>query len=336
MLGVGCLLLAGISILIHSSKAQAQDAVVNDHVDLLSKQSLTADTMPTPTEMPLILSSRGFESISEEGIVDPDDEEYGDITTYTVQTGDTLSSLSQKFGVTVNTIRWQNGLNAKDALKVGQQLVILPVDGVTHVVKSGETISKIAQLYKAQESEIRDFNSIDGEGTIKVGDKIIVPGAEPLVVATPVKPKQTPKVLEKIAKKEKATSSSGAGSSSYKHPLAGKGVKTQGYHGRFRAIDIGAPVGTPVVASMSGTVIIASSGGWGGGYGTYIVIEHANGSQTLYAHHSKNFVSVGEYVSQGTVIGESGNTGQSTGPHLHFEIRNGPPIPCVSFGMTAC
>ena len=291
------------------------------------------DPSMTPVELPLILSSRDFESISEDGIIDPDDEEYGDITTYIVATGDTLSRLSQKFDVTVNTIRWQNGLTKTASLSVGQELLILPVDGITHTVKSGETVSKIAQLYKADEGEIRDFNNLEIDAGIQVGEKIIIPGAEPLL-APLIKKITKKKILEKVAKKQ--IKSSENKNSSYRHPLAGRGVKTQGYHGRFRAIDIGAPIGTPVVASMSGTVIISSSGGWGGGYGNYVVMEHPNGSQTLYAHNSRLYVRVGEYVSAGSVIADSGNSGRSTGPHLHFEIRNGPAIPCVSFGMPSC
>ncbi len=91
-------------------------------------------------------------------------------------------------------------------------------------------------------------------------------------------------------------------------------------HGN-NGVDIAAPLGTPVVASAGGTVIIARSSGWNGGYGLYVVISHSNGTQTLYAHLSSVNVSVGDSVSKGQVIGKVGNTGKSTGPHLHFEVR---------------
>lgn len=95
------------------------------------------------------------------------------------------------------------------------------------------------------------------------------------------------------------------------------------YHG---ALDFPCPVGTPVYASASGTVILTRTG-WGGGYGNYVMIDHGNGYSTLYAHNSKLLVSTGEHVSQGDVIAKSGNTGRSTGPHCHFEIRiNGSKV----------
>jgi murein DD-endopeptidase MepM/ murein hydrolase activator NlpD len=102
-------------------------------------------------------------------------------------------------------------------------------------------------------------------------------------------------------------------------PLTG-GIKTQGIHG-YNGVDIGASTGTPILAAAGGEVIISRAEGWNGGYGIYVVIRHDNGTQTLYAHMSQDIVSVGQRVSQGEVIGYVGNTGRSSGPHLHFEIR---------------
>jgi murein DD-endopeptidase MepM/ murein hydrolase activator NlpD len=99
------------------------------------------------------------------------------------------------------------------------------------------------------------------------------------------------------------------------------GVLTQGLHG-YNGIDIGAPSGTGILASAAGTVIIANrSGGWNGGYGNYIVIQHDNGTQTLYAHASRIYATAGQRVAQGALIGAVGRTGKATGPHLHFEVR---------------
>jgi len=98
------------------------------------------------------------------------------------------------------------------------------------------------------------------------------------------------------------------------------GIKTQGLHG-YNAIDIGTPVGTTLYAAAAGQIIIAKHSGWNGGYGKYVVISHNNGTQTVYGHMSQVIVDEGETVAQGQVIGLSGNTGHSTGPHVHFEIR---------------
>jgi murein DD-endopeptidase MepM/ murein hydrolase activator NlpD len=116
-------------------------------------------------------------------------------------------------------------------------------------------------------------------------------------------------------------STAGATAGYYMAPLAHY-IETQGIHG-YNGVDLAAPVGTPIMASAAGEVIVAKASGYNGGYGGYVVIQHSNGSQTLYAHQSRVGVSVGESVSQGEVIGYVGSTGRSTGAHLHFEIRNG-------------
>jgi len=105
----------------------------------------------------------------------------------------------------------------------------------------------------------------------------------------------------------------------YMKPVSGA-ARTQGIHG-YNGVDLGAPVGTPIMAAADGDVIIVKNGGWNGGYGNYVVIRHDNGTQTLYAHNSSNIVYPGQYVVQGQVIGYVGSTGRSTGPHVHFEVR---------------
>ncbi|MFA7310107.1 MAG: M23 family metallopeptidase, partial [Candidatus Paceibacterota bacterium] len=107
----------------------------------------------------------------------------------------------------------------------------------------------------------------------------------------------------------------------YMAPLS-RYTETQGIHG-YNGVDLAAPVGTPIMASANGDVIIAKAGGYNGGYGSYVVISHGNGSQTLYAHMSKVSTYDGAHVVQGQVIGYVGSTGKSTGAHVHFEIRNG-------------
>jgi murein DD-endopeptidase MepM/ murein hydrolase activator NlpD len=102
-------------------------------------------------------------------------------------------------------------------------------------------------------------------------------------------------------------------------PVQG-GRRTQGLHGN-NAVDIAATPGTAIVASGNGTVLAARVGGYNGGYGNMVIISHANGVQTLYAHMREVYVRQGETVIQGQVIGGIGNTGRSTGPHLHFEVR---------------
>jgi murein DD-endopeptidase MepM/ murein hydrolase activator NlpD len=112
-----------------------------------------------------------------------------------------------------------------------------------------------------------------------------------------------------------------ASGSGFTHPAPGS-VKSQGIHG-YNAVDLAGGMGSAIRAAADGEVIVARPSGWNGGYGNYIVIRHSNGVQTLYAHLSSLNVGVGSYVSQGQTIGGMGNTGRSTGTHLHFEVRGG-------------
>jgi LysM repeat protein len=229
----------------------------------------------------------------------------GEISVYTVREGDTLSHIAEMYGVTANTILWANDLPRATAIQAGQTLVILPVAGVQHVVKKGDTLAALAKKYDGDLEEIMAYNQITSNTELVIGETIVIPGGVisiPSTVATPTK----------IA----GSSSSGGWLT---HPIPG-GIKTQGIHG-YNAVDFGASLGTAIRAAGAGEVIVSRSSGWNGGYGQYIVIRHKNGAQTLYAHLSRNDVGVGTYVSQGQVIGASGNTGRSTGPHLHFEVR---------------
>lgn len=233
----------------------------------------------------------------------------GRISVYVVREGDSLGDIAKMFGVSINTIRWANNLGSR-AIRPGETLIILPVSGVEHKVVKGDTLRAIARKYAADESEIADFNGIDASKPLAVGSTIIVPGGE---IAAPLPAKRPASGSTRIL--------GGGGpliEGFFGNPLPG-GRVTQGLHG-WNGIDIGAPRGTPVLASAAGTVIIARTG-WNGGYGTYVVITHSNGTQTLYSHLSGTAVAPGATVGQGDIIGYVGNTGKSTGTHLHFEVR---------------
>ncbi len=237
------------------------------------------------------------------------------ISIYEVKEGDTLSQIADMFGVSVNTIKWAN--NLENGSYPGQSLVILPISGIKHTVKSGGTIADIAKKYNADAKEIALFNGLSIESQLAVGDELIVPNVD-LAQAEPKKTTTSKATAKATAAKSAPSTASGSSDWMIK-PVSG--VRTQGIHG-YNGIDIAAPVGTPMYAAAAGSVIIANSGGgWNGGYGNYVVIKHANGAQTLYAHMNSVAVTVGETVSQGTNIGTVGNTGKSTGAHLHFEVR---------------
>lgn len=238
------------------------------------------------------------------------------ISVYTVQDNDTLAKISKIFGVSSNTILWANDIPRGASLKTGQILTILPVTGVRYTVKKGDTLASIAKRYGADAGEIASFNGIEGNA-IADGDVLIIPDGE-AAVSVPSSPSK-PGVTSPAHNVGPTGDSEQIGY--YLRPIIG-GHKSQGIHG-YNAVDIAAPTGTPIVASAEGDVIVAKEGGWNGGYGSYVVIQHDNGSQTLYGHASKVIVYAGEHVVRGQVIGYVGATGKATGPHVHFEIRNG-------------
>jgi len=235
------------------------------------------------------------------------------ISVYVVRPGDTLSVIADMFNVSVNTIVWANNLSGPRNVHVGQTLVILPITGVKRVIVKGDTLKSIANKYDADANEIAQFNGLDPESALVVGTTIIIPGGE-LGTTIPAK-----KPAVSGGGKAPASSAAPASGGYFTNPLPGARV-TQGIHGH-NGVDFGSPRGTPIRAAAKGTVIISRNSGWNGGYGNYVVIKHANGTQTLYAHMTNAIVSVGQEVTSGQVIGYVGNTGKSTGTHLHFEVR---------------
>jgi LysM repeat protein len=237
----------------------------------------------------------------------------GEISVYVVRPGDSLSQIAEMFDVTANTILWANDLPTASAIKPGDTLVILPIVGVRHVVKLGDTVASIAKKYEGNIAEIISFNQLVAEHELSVGATLVIPGGAlhtaPVKAVTAARP----------TKSSASTNNSAVGNNALTHPVPGA-IKTQGLHG-YNGIDLGARMGTSILAAAAGEVIVSKSSGWNGGFGNYIVIKHARGIQTLYAHLSRNDVVVGEQVSQGEIIGGMGNSGKSTGVHLHFEVR---------------
>jgi murein DD-endopeptidase MepM/ murein hydrolase activator NlpD len=239
------------------------------------------------------------------------------ISVYVVREGDTLSTIAQLFGVTSNTILWANDLKSPKDLKVGQQLVILPVAGIRYTVKNGGTLRDIVKKHGGNLEEAALYNGVDPDEELAAGTTVVVPDAELVIPAPTPKKKKDSGVRIAISQPSSQNAPSYAGY--YMRPISG-GTRTQGVHG-YNAVDLAASVGTPIMASAGGQVIIAKASGYNGGYGKYVVIRHDNGTQTLYAHANEVTVNPGDQVFQGQTIAFVGNTGRSTGPHVHFEIR---------------
>jgi len=228
-----------------------------------------------------------------------------EVIDYEVQPGDTLQSIANSYEISLNTLLWANDITSSSTLKVGQNLTILPTDGILHVIKSGDTVSGISKTYNAGQSNIISFNGLANEDDIYIGDILIVPGGVMPKKATPVaKPAQIPMA-----------------SNYFIFPT--QGTITQGLH-YYNAIDIANKCGTPVYAAAAGTVQRAvGNGGWNSGMGNHITILHGNGTVTYYGHLSSVLVKPGDKVNVGDRIGLIGNTGKVigvTGCHLHFQV----------------
>ncbi len=263
----------------------------------------------------------------------------GSISVYVVKDGDSLSGIAAKFGVSMNTILWANDIKDPKTIHTGTSLIILPVSGIEHTVTKAETLNGIAQKYGADAADIASFNGLGSDATVTPGQQLIIPGGE---LSSSVSTSKSSSSGSKSTSKSSTTSSTkskiktggsladvqanpyrgGSGApldGFFGNPVPGA-IVTQSIHG-WNAVDLGAPAGTPIYAAAAGTVIVSKVGGYNGGYGNYVVIDHGNGTQTLYAHFSSISVSVGQSVSKGEKLGGVGRTGDATGNHLHFEVR---------------
>ncbi len=233
-----------------------------------------------------------------------------DIITYTVQVGDTVQGIADLFRLNPTTVMWANPAveDAPDLLRIGQEVTILPIDGVYHEVAEGDLLESIAEKYEVEPEAIVacEYNHLESaDQPLEAGIYLVVPGGEKPYV---------PKVVTTYTG---SVPEGARGTGLFQWPVLGR--ITQGYWYGHRAIDIGAPTGSAVMAADGGFVSFA---GWTDvGYGYLIVIDHANGFATYYAHLSNIYVSTGQAVERGQVTGAVGSTGWSTGPHLHFEVR---------------
>ncbi len=222
------------------------------------------------------------------------------IITYTVQPGDSVWSIAVRFRLDIDTLRWSNPALARnpDLLRVGQVLTILPVRGAYHTVQEGETLERIAKTYGVDPAVIVAYplNGLSEPVTLQAGQKLVIPGGRrDLRLAKPPLSPDYP----------------------FAWPLWGE--ISQGYKPGHLAIDIAGPYDTPVYAARAGRVTF--SGFSDVGYGYTVILDHGDGLTSLYGHLKGDYVAVGQWVKRGEIIGRLGSTGNSTGPHLHFEIR---------------
>lgn len=230
---------------------------------------------------------------------------------YKVQEGDTVSVIAEKFGVSQETIIWENELPKKAVLKPGQTIRVLPVTGVSHKVNKGETIYSIAKRYNVDPQPIVDFpyNTFVNDETfaLAVGQVLIIPDG--------VLPKEAPPP-SRFARR---TPDAGTVAASGEFVWPAAGDISQGFAFYHKGIDIANRAAPEILAADSGAVVVA--GCVGGGYGCHVIVDHGNGFRTLYGHLGRIYVEAGQTVKRGSTVGKMGSTGRSTGVHLHFELH---------------
>ena len=247
--------------------------------------------------------------------------------TYTVEKGDSVFAIANKFKLKPESVLWANYsvLNDDaDALSVGSNLTIPPVDGIYYKWAKNDTIDAVAAKYKVKAMDIVSWpgNKLDlTHPEIKVGDYVMIPGgwreSHQWLVPTIWRPSAG--ASRGITAQCTLPANAANGSGSFVWPSVNHYLSGNDYTPTHLGIDIAAADGSPLYAADSGLVVY--SGPIGGGYGNMVMIDHGNGYTTVYAHNSSLLVKCGQSVAKGQLMGYTGSTGNSTGPHLHFEVR---------------
>ncbi len=256
----------------------------------------------------------------------PEDRPNYTVRKYTVARGDSTFSIADEYNIEPETLLWANYdtlQDSPDSLRVGQELNIPPVDGIYYQWKEGDTVEGIAAEFDADVDDILNYagNNVDlTNPTFEPGDWVMIPGGSREFIQW---------VIPVQASGNSGTSNySGSncpggavGTGYFVWPADNHYLSGNDFWSGHLGIDIAANAGAAIYAADSGVVTMAQ-GGYNYGYGNVIAIDHGNGFATLYAHLSQINVGVCQSVYAGQLIGLAGNTGNSFGAHLHFEIRH--------------
>lgn len=253
------------------------------------------------------------------------EEDITEIIFHRVQSGETVSSIADRYKSSEDVIVLNNQLNSSGQIQVGEVLRVTRGYVIIHEVVRGDTIWDIAALYKVSRSKLLEVNKVDNPEGLQIGDTLIIPANEASLEAA-MREQSTSRTAVRSVSVSSSSSDTGTVSRSTREAPRFIWPTTEGWisspfgprkSGFHYGLDIAVVTGTPLKAIASGTVEFS---GWRGGYGRAVILDHGEGWKSLYAHASSLKVSKGQQVSQGTVVALSGSTGNTTGPHVHLEI----------------
>ncbi|MEP7293049.1 MAG: peptidoglycan DD-metalloendopeptidase family protein [Chloroflexota bacterium] len=261
------------------------------------------------------------------------DRPRSEVIQYQVQSGDTIFAIAERYGLTPESIAWANDRTLVEGLRPGRLINILPVDGVYFTVISEQSIQSIADRYGVEpyviiDSEYNDFFNATPETVLPSNTKVVIPGGQDAQINWNPVVERVPGSSSGNSTGARISFDSGdpgscglvdnpGGGGGWVRPVSGY-QWVRGFSGIHTGVDLSVPIGTPVSAANGGTVVFSGWSNWG--YGWSVVLAHGPFT-TIYGHLSETYAQCGTFVSAGQVIGASGSSGDSTGPHLHFEIR---------------
>ena len=304
----------------------------NSIIELFRVDTLIGTNNQSSANLPELTTGNNFQSVQRAANLDTvlPAGSRKNVVFYTVKKGDAIFGIAKIFEIKPESLLWANYDILKDdphLISVGIKLRIPPTDGILYKWKEGDTLDKIAGKYHVDVKDILLYpgNNLDMTNpVIEPETLVMIPGGYREFNQTwvvPVVASGHAGVTVKINGPGACvpTATGPAGTYSFVWPTPHRSISGNDYWSGHQAIDITAYMGDPIYASDSGVVIYS---GWiNGGYGNMIAIDHLNGYVTLYAHLSAVNVGCGQGVNRGQVIGYAGSTGNSTGPHLHFEVR---------------
>lgn len=324
--GITGLMVAGLILVLLKVNPFKSDTAVNETIDQYQSLNVPLPSLASGLPVDELIRAAKIDTTIPEGV-----RQFA--VKYTVQSGDSLFMIAKVYGVTAESILWANYDLLNDDptfLKEGWVLTIPPTNGIYYKWKSGDTIEKIAEKYHTDPESIITWpgNHLDVSNPITdnlTDVNVMIPGGYRDMVSWI----QTVSFAPRSGATQSIAGPGGCitpetgpiGSTFFQWPTANHYLSGFDFANYHLGIDIAAGEGSAVVASDSGTVVYA---GWNdSGYGNLVAIDHNNGYKTIYAHLSQLFVKCGDSVNSGSMIALSGNTGKSTGGHLHFEIRSG-------------